>query len=337
MNFDNIPNGMISGLSSDMLDFVTEMSNTRHVHELDERFYHELQTTEYPDCILTEQEEEELIKLEKSAQPTSTQNQTKKWVNLFKDFLTEKELCPDFERIPSQLLNDYLRLFYSHLKKKDGTFYAPASLICIRAALHRHLQSPEVNSTVNILSDVTFIRANNVLKAMVKQYLNSNQEASRGFARIKDEDMKKIFLYFSQEPEGLKTIQEECIFNILFHFQLRGRENLRAFTKDTFEFGQFQDGREFVSIKVPMLQKNVKASLNRKEFENLKSAKMVSQSTGRCPVKVLKEYINKLPEKTKDNTLFPGMKKNAFSEMTVLGKETLGNLMSILSTKACLI
>ena len=334
MNFDNIPNGMISGLSGDMLDFVTEVSNERYVYELDQRFFNELEAIENVDSTLSKEQEEELIQLEKSAQPASTQNQTQKWVKKFKDFLTEKKLCPNFETVPMQMLNDYLRLFYSSLKKNDGTFYAPASLICIRSALHRHLQSPEINSTLNILTDDGFIRANNVLKAMVKQYLNSSQEATRGFDRITDSDMEKLLMYFSQEPQGLKTLQEECIFNILLHFQLRGRENLRAFTKDSFEFSEFQDGREFVSIKVPMLQKNVKASLNRKEFENLKSAKMVSQPNGRCPVKILKQYISKLPEKTKDNTLFPGMKKDSFSEMTVLGKDTLGNLMGTLSMKA---
>lgn len=39
---------------------------------------------------------------------------------------------------------------------------------------------------------------------------------------------------------------------------------------------QYGNERQFVRIKILVLQKNVKAFLIRKEFENLKTAKMVS-------------------------------------------------------------
>ena len=334
LNLNNIPGKMISGLSTEMLNFVSEASSSRFLHELDQTFLDELLTTDEMDSILSKEEEEKLIELEKSAQPTSTKIQTKKWVQEFRNFLKNRQLSEDFERVPASVLNDYLRLFYSNLKRQDGSFYAPSSLICIRAAIHRHMVSPEVNSNLNILKDDHFIRANNVLKAMVKKYLKSGQKEGRDYLRIKPKDMDLLRDYFAAESEGLKTVQEECIFNILLHFQLRGRENLRAFTKDSFEFGQTEDGDEMVSINIPLLQKNVKASLSRKEFENLKEAKMVARKESRCPVSILKRYLSKLPEKTKDNTLFPSLKKDGtFSEMTVLGKETLGNLMSNLSKK----
>ena len=78
--------------------------------------------------------------------------------------------------------------------------------------------------------------------------------------------------------------------------------------------------------------KNVKASVNRKQFENLKEAKMVSQPNNAiCPVKRLKEYLQMLLC-TKDNCLFPGVKKDgSFSTSTVLGKDKLGNFMKTLS------
>ena len=52
------------------------------------------------------------------------------------------------------------------------------------------------------------------------------------------------------------------------------------------------------------------------------------------PVKKLKEYLQKLPC-TKDNCLFPGVKKDgSFSNITVLGKDKLGNFMKTLSKAA---
>lgn len=334
MNLENIPNGLISGLSTDVLDFVTHESNDRYMIELDQSFLDNLLTTEDLDKSLSPDQEKMLIELEQSGQATSSENQTKKWVKEFKTYLKNKGLCERFENVPPTVLNDYLRLFYSTLMKKDGSLYAPSSLVCIRAAIHRFLVSPEVNSSLNILQDGTFRRANGVLKAMVKKYLISNQtDKTNQFERITDSDLLKIRKYFSDNNGDSKTLQEECIFNIMLQFQLRGRENLRGLTKDTFEFALYEDNREYAFIKVPLLQKNVKASLNRKEFENLKEAKMASQKDGRCPVATLKKYLDLLPE-TKNNALFPGIKKDGtFSTLVVLGKDNLGNFMSQVSEK----
>ena len=180
---------MISGLSDDVLDFVTEASMERYVQELDPGFLQEIMEADSFDDVLSEDQQKYLLNLEKSAIPASTNDQTKKWVKNFKQFLIAKNLSPNFEKVPSKVLNDYLRLFYANLKKNDGTFYAPASHICIRAAIHRHMKSPEVNSNLNILNDDQFIHANKVLKAMVKCYLTSNQENGHEYERITNKDM----------------------------------------------------------------------------------------------------------------------------------------------------
>ena len=207
-----------------------------------------------------------------------------------------EHLCENFETVPPKLLNDYLRLFYASLRKKDGTFYAPSSLVCVRAAIHRYLTSPNVNANVNILNDETFRRANGILKAMVKKYLTSSQpDKENQYKRITEGDLRKIRTYFANKKDNI-FLQEECLFNIIFHFQLRGRENLRDLKQNTFKFEVYDDGRECVSINTAMLQKNVKASVNRKHFENLKEAKMIAQpNCEMCPVKKLKEYLQKLP------------------------------------------
>ena len=145
------------------------------------------------ESILSKEQDEELRTLELSSVSKSTAGQTLKWVNHFKRFLLEKENCEDFERVPDSILNNYLRLYYASLLRADGTYYVPASLICIRAALHRHLVSAEINRKIDILNGENFRRANGVLKAMVKKYLESGQEKAREFERITDEDLKAIY------------------------------------------------------------------------------------------------------------------------------------------------
>ena len=88
---------------------------------------------------------DELAKLKKSNIPKSTSDQTKRHAELFRKILEDRNLYTEFETVPENMLNDYLRLFYTNLKTKDQKYYSASSLICIRAAIHRHLTSVHVN------------------------------------------------------------------------------------------------------------------------------------------------------------------------------------------------
>lgn len=101
-------------------------------------------------CI-TEDDRLHVRNIEKEGIPQSTMRQQISHVKRFRAYLEEKSLTCDFEAIPNDLLNDYLCVFYGSLLKENGEFYRPKSLICIRAALHRHLNSADVNANVSFL------------------------------------------------------------------------------------------------------------------------------------------------------------------------------------------
>ena len=330
LNLINVPNGEISGLDSETLDFVTQESNDRYVSEIDSTIF---EGEPIPD--LSPDLEEYLQRLEKEFIPKSTSSQNKRTVERFRSFLQEKKFCTEFENVPTSILNNYLRLFYASLRKQDGKLYAPQSLICFRAALQRHLTSPDINRQINIIGGEEFRRANGVLKSLIGMYLRSGSEKRETFESIDERDLIKIKEYFnSAENTDDKTVlQQRVLFDLLFHFQFRGRENLRFLTKDTFGFDHDSDGTEFVHIKTNMMHKNVKASLNAKDFTDTKKACMYSTAND-CPVKAFKKYLSFLPEVTKDNVLFPQITKNGFvSSSVVMGKDKLGNFMSSLSKK----
>jgi hypothetical protein len=77
--------------------------------------------------------------------PKRTLAQTKLYSERFRTFLLKHGLPINFENIPERYLSQYLRFFYSELRKEDGSFYSPPSLICIRAAIHRHLTTAPIN------------------------------------------------------------------------------------------------------------------------------------------------------------------------------------------------
>ena len=136
-----------------------------------------------------------LKRQEEDAIANSTATQTKTWVSKFRIFLEKERYTVCFEEVSNSVLNDYLRLFYSKLRTNKGTYYAPASLVCIRAVIQRHFTSAECNKNVNILTGEDFKRANGVLRAMGKLYLQCNQDKEQ-FERISKSDMEKLKEYF---------------------------------------------------------------------------------------------------------------------------------------------
>ena len=118
-------------------------------------------------------------------------------------------------------------MFYSSLRKLDGKLYAPQSLIG-RGALQRHLTSPEIYTQINIIAGEEFRRAKGVLKSLIGMYLRSGSEKPETFESIYERDFIKIKEYFnSAENADEKTVlQQRVLFDLLFHIQFRGRENL---------------------------------------------------------------------------------------------------------------
>ena len=125
LNLSNVPGRQISGNDSEGLDWITEESNERYIYELSDSFIEMLNDTEYQEIPedINEQIEAELRQLEDEALPKSTKEQMIRYSNKFKDFLRSKSLSLDFQRMPKDALNNYLRYFYSELRTKDGNFF----------------------------------------------------------------------------------------------------------------------------------------------------------------------------------------------------------------------
>jgi len=132
-------------------------------------------------------------------------------------------------------------------------------------------------------------------------------------------------------------LQQETIFYILWYFQLRGRKNLRNLTRDTFGFTVDANGQEYCFIQRNLLHKSVKASLSAKEFSDMKQARMYENTcVERYPVKSLKSYINYPSPQTKDVLFFLITNTGKLSNLAVVGKNTLGNLLKNLSSQLAL-
>ncbi len=153
INLSNIPNGMISGLGTDELEWISVESNDRFIDEISGDFLRYLNEEEASEAI-TSDILKELDDLEKECIPQSSLKQMNNEISRLKTFLSGKKMSIEILKVPKSILDTYLRFYYSSLRTKDGRFYAPKSLICIRASIHRYFQLNR--PSVNIIEDSMF-------------------------------------------------------------------------------------------------------------------------------------------------------------------------------------
>lgn len=337
MNFENIPGNLISGLSDELLEWVSIESGDRYITELSSSFAEELEQMEVFDDV-----DDDILNAIKVAEsevtPSNTKKQTDYHVKNFKEFLLRKQLSANIEKAPVKILSNYLSYYYFNLKRKDSKPYSPTTLICIRASIQRYLSGPTVNRNINIIDDVSFKRSNGILKAMVKKWLKDDGSTSKQFEAIESEDMEKMRQYFNRE-NSIK-LQQEAWFSIVYHFALRGREVIRDLKRKSISFAKDASGKKFAYINQTYLSKNIKSSLSSKEFENLSQARMyaIPEKIENCPVRCLELYFEKMQDDCEN--LFPMPLKVSndnpiwYSSKRPLGKNTIGDMMKEISKSA---
>lgn len=181
LNLSKIKGNQISGLSSENLNFLEILTNDDTNNYVYDQFTGltdsqtaeiiestaDFDDTSYPD--LSDEIMREIAKTEEDAKNKRTSDQTKQYVSKFKSFLRDEKLPTNIEEMPVKYLSQYLRFWYSKLSRQDGNFYSPSTLICMRAGIHRYL-SADIGRQVNILKDVEFNQANNMIKCMIAKY-----------------------------------------------------------------------------------------------------------------------------------------------------------------------
>ena len=173
LNMNKISGNMISGINSEEISFLNLLTS-----DTDDIFFNqftglpetinlpdfsndELYSDLDPDTIL------ELNAMEKDNANKGTASQTDYYVSKFKRFLTSQQLQDTIETMPVRYLVQYLRLGYAKSAKSNGETFAPSTLICMRAAIQRYLNSSELQRNINIIDGDDFKSANNTLKAMI--------------------------------------------------------------------------------------------------------------------------------------------------------------------------
>ena len=133
--------------------------------------------------------------------------------------MQKKEIRVNLKEDSAEKIREALSLCYVNARGRDGRPYQKASLLGLRAAMHRHIQS--LRSDLNIYSDSEFALANKILDGRLKELKRTGEsKPAQHKAVINNEDMKKIVRYFSDLSSPVTFTEDSSkVFFLYILFQ----------------------------------------------------------------------------------------------------------------------
>lgn len=235
------------------------------------------------EAIVTRQFEETKVR--------STEYQERLAVGRFRQFLSVYNFANfDVDSCSVDELDRKLKYFYATLRKDDGAFYSPTTLICYRAGLFRYIMRVR---KINIIECDAFHTSNLALKAVCRLFLKAGGRVQH-YEAISKDDMCKLSAYFDRS--NATTLMHEVYFALVYYFGQRGREWLRGLQLDSLIFENV-GGVETVKIKLG-LQKTLGTKLSASSMDDNREAVMKATGVRGCPVSALKLYMDKHRQST---------------------------------------
>ena len=149
-------------------------------------------------------------------------------------------------------LDTCFRSFYAEARKADGSRYAKKSMITLRYGLQKHFIKER---DIDIINDKEFSKSNDMFKAVLVHLKKDGVGEHQQKAVMPPEDIEKLYekVFSVDSPNAL---QKKTMFEYLFYFCNRGRENLRELQKTDFTIDTDSSGREYVSVRIQRQTKN---------------------------------------------------------------------------------
>uniref|UniRef100_A0A668A3D4 Potassium channel tetramerization domain containing 1 n=1 Tax=Myripristis murdjan TaxID=586833 RepID=A0A668A3D4_9TELE len=283
----------------------------------------------------------ELQRADRSRLSENTRLATRYAVRIFREYLSEKAQCPDFETLDKEALCVVLRSFYAEARSKSGQLYSKSSLISIRSSLNRYLNEPPYCRTLDLTKDPELRSANLTLAAVIRRLEEQGAGPVVQKQAITRSDLRKLYgssVFNTDTPFGLlnKVWFETCMY-----FCTRGRENQRELEEDSFGLAVDEDGRKFVYFKaLGPYHKSRSASWTKKrpDADEDTLPRMYETGTELCPYASFVRYVSKRNplcraffQRPRDHCCASDV---TWYENKAIGKNLLGTRMQMLSRAA---
>ena len=150
--------------------------------------------------------------------PRATRETTRQWLTVFDSYLKANKIVGNLDTATKEEISEILCKCYVGLRTQKGEYYQRASYAGFRVALNRHL----LKRNINIISDPSFRRANEVFDSVLKQLQREgNLKPTDHKDEISKQDMDKIDSLFTRTKDTT-TLTRHVWFIITYHLGLRG-------------------------------------------------------------------------------------------------------------------
>uniref|UniRef100_A0A665TCI2 BTB domain-containing protein n=1 Tax=Echeneis naucrates TaxID=173247 RepID=A0A665TCI2_ECHNA len=285
--------------------------------------------------------EGEFQRSERNRLSENTRLATRYAVRIFREYLSEKAQCPDFETLDKEALCVVLRSFYAEARSKSGQLYSKSSLISIRSSLNRYLNDPPYCRTLDLTKDPELRSANLTLAAVIRRLEEQGAGPVVQKQAITRSDLRRLYdssVFNTATSFGLlnKVWFETCMY-----FCTRGRENQRELEEDSFGLAVDGDGRKFVYFKaLGLYHKSRSPAWTKKhpDTEEDSLPRMYETGTEQCPYASFVRYLSKRNplcraffQRPRDHCCAGDV---TWYENKAIGKNLLGTRMQMLSRAA---
>ena len=228
--------------------------------------------------------DDELEEFIKPKTSKNTKSCTKTAITLLKTFCTETNSTYDVDgNITPQELDNVLVKFYAGARKPNGDIYKLNTMRSIRFSLQRYFLETK---NINIIEDGEFTKSNSCFKNILKETRKSGKGDTNHYPEIEPEDLTK--LYQSFDPNCPAGLQEKVWFDVMFHLIRRGRENLRAMTRDTFDVNVDATGKKYIYQVNSEIDKN--HNISDDAFETTGEGRVYATGEFLCPERTFTKY-----------------------------------------------
>ena len=190
------------------------------------------------------------------------------------------------------------------------------------------------------MNDRVFTQANLVFSGCLRDNKDKGFDTTTPRIAMEKEDVEKLYdQYFPRavaDTVDTEILLHKIFWDIMYYTGRRGKEGLRSLEKDSFVIKNSPDQSEFIEITFnEKTKKNQGDSLSAtgNALHNDHHIITAIPNSPLCPVETFKRYMDLLHPQNKAFFQKPNKTKTAFTK-EVLGKNTLGEMMKVISTVA---
>lgn len=157
--------------------------------------------------------------------------------------MTKGHTIHSVTHMPSHQLSEFLRDFYGKVRTKleEGPVRSTVSLKDIRLGLQKYFMK---ETGIDIIKDKSFENANACYEMAVRM---GPRKCHR--LRIEMDDLRKIYFSDAMKTDNPETLQNKVFFDVNLYIVNRGKDCMRAMTKNDFVVSTEVDGRKSVWLK----------------------------------------------------------------------------------------